>query len=152
MSSRLFQKIREENGLSYSVYSYLNTYSDCGSFVIYAGMNPDELEKVLYLINEELNLIKKEGLSEKDIICSTEQLKSSLIMGIESMSNRMSSYGKNLLLRGEIDDYDTLRKKISKVDTKRTKEIIERVFVPEKMNIAVLGNVAEKDYRELFSF
>ena len=51
MSSRLFQKIREENGLSYSVYSYLNTYTTCGSFVIYAGMNADELERVLALIN-----------------------------------------------------------------------------------------------------
>ncbi len=152
MSSRLFQKIREENGLSYSVYSYLNTYSDCGSFVIYAGMNPDELEKVLCLINDEINLIKKEGLSEKEILCSTEQLKSSIIMGIESMSNRMSNYGKNLLLQGEIDDYDALMRKISRVDTKRTKEIIERIFVPEKMNIAVLGNVKEKDFREYFSF
>lgn len=152
MSSRLFQKIREENGLSYSVYSYLNTYSDCGSFVIYAGMNPDELEKVLSLINDEINLIKKEGLSEKEILCSTEQLKSSIIMGLESMSSRMSNYGKNLLVRGEIDDYDALMRKISRVDIKRTKEIIERVFVPEKMNIAVLGNVKDKDYREYFSF
>ena len=152
MSSRLFQKIREENGLSYSVYSYLNTYSDCGSFVIYAGMNPDELERVLSLINDEINLIKKEGLSEKEILCSTEQLKSSIIMGLESMSNRMSNYGKNLLLRGEIDDYDALMKKISRVNTKRIKEIIEKIFVPEKMNIAVLGNVKDEDYREYFSF
>ena len=152
MSSRLFQKIREENGLSYSVYSYINTYTKGGSLVIYAGMNADELEKVLSLINGEIKLLKKDRLSETEINSSREQIRSGIIMGLESMSNRMTSYGKNLLLEGKVDDSDMLMKKIGRVNKKRAAEVIERVFDIDKMNIAVLGNVADCDYSKYFTF
>ncbi len=152
MSSRLFQKIREENGLSYSVYSYINTYTKGGSLVIYAGMNPDELLKVLSLINGEIRLLKKDKLTEAEINSSREQIRSGIIMGLESMSQRMTSYGKNLLLEGKLEDSDMLMKKIGRVNTNRAADVIDRVFDINKMNIAVLGNVSDWDYSQYFSF
>jgi len=152
MSSRLFQKIREENGLSYSVYSYLNTYTTNGSLVIYAGMNPDELEKVLKLINDEILALKTCHFTESEIFSAGEQIRSGIIMGLESMSQRMMSYGKNLLLEGKIEDTDTLMNKISKVTCERASLITKKIFDRNKMNIAVLGNVCDKDYLNKFTF
>ena len=152
MSSRLFQKIREENGLSYSVYSYINSYTKCGSLVIYAGMNPLELERVLELINGEIKLLKEKKLSQKELFYATEQIKSGLIMGLESVSQRMSSYGKSLLLDGKINTQESVSEKISKISCEGAAKAVDEVFDRTKMNIAILGNVENKNYGDLFSF
>lgn len=152
MSSRLFQKIREENGLSYSVYSYINSYTECGSLVIYAGMNPLELERVLELINAEIKLLKNKRLCETELFYATEQIKSGLIMGLESVSQRMSSYGKNLLLDGKINTAEEIIEKISKINPQNAADAVERVFDINKMNIALLGNVKNKNYGDIFDF
>lgn len=152
MSSRLFQKIREENGLSYSVYSYINSYTKCGSLVIYAGMNPAELEKVLELMNGEIKKLKEEKLGKTELLYAAEQIKSGLIMGLESVSQRMSSYGKNLLLDGKINTMENVIEKISKISCDGAAEAIEKVFDISKMNIALLGSIDKKNYGKNFSF
>jgi len=152
MSSRLFQKIREENGLSYSVYSYLNSYHNKGSFVIYAGMNSTEIEKVLKIINEEIVKLKKYKITDRELQFAIEQIRSSMIMGLESMSQRMTSYGKNLLLENKIQNIDDIMQEISGITKEKVADSIERVFDLNKLNIAILGDVAEKDYNSYFNF
>lgn len=152
MSSRLFQKIREENGLAYAVYSYLNSYKKQGSFIIYAGMNALNLEKVIKLINEEIVNLKKYKLKSTEIQFATEQLRSNIIMGLESMSQRMSSYGKSLLVDGQVECTEDIMNKISEISEEKIAESIEKVFDINKLNIAILGNVNEKKYDEYFSF
>ena len=152
MSSRLFQKIREENGLSYSVYSYLNSYKKQGSMVIYAGMNPNELDRVLSLINGEIDDLRKNKLSKDEISFAVEQLKSGMVMGLESMSQRMISYGKKLLIDNKVESIDDVMKKISDINYENVVTSAERVFDKNKLNVAILGNVKEKDYLSYFTF
>ncbi len=152
MSSRLFQSVREEEGLAYSVYSYTSSYSRDGMFVIYAGLSAENLKKVLRLINQEIHKLKENKLSETELAVSKTQLKSSLIMGLESMSSRMSHLGKNLLLRGEILSAEELMQKIDRVDMKAIARVIERVFNQNTMNLALVGKVAEEDYRKIMDF
>ncbi len=143
MSSRLFQKVREEYGLAYSIYSYANTYHQNGSFVIYAGLNADSLCRALELIGGEIRLLKSEKLTQDEISTAKEQLKASVIMGLEGMSSRMSSYGKGILFENKIRSMEETIRLIDSVNQNSVAEIIDRIFVPEKLNIALCGKVNE---------
>ena len=102
MSSRLFQNIREEKGLAYSVYSMLNTYSSDGSYMIYAGVAHDKIHRAIDGIREELEILGRQGITEEELSASREQLKSSFIFGQENVASRMFSIGKNLTLLGKV--------------------------------------------------
>lgn len=148
VSSRLFQKIREENGLSYSVYSFLENYKTRGALMIYAGLNTDELDKVIYLINNEISRLKTEKLNQNEIELAKTQLRSEFVMGLESLSNRMSSYGKGLLLNNKIKSADDVLRKIDAVSSDKIAYLIDLIFDKDKLNIAVLGKVKNNDYRK----
>lgn len=128
MSSRLFQKIREEKGLVYSIYSYQSVFAKAGLFTIYAGMNPARLDEVSQLIFKEIDELKKNGLSEHEVAKSKEQLKGSLILGLESTSSRMNSYGQSLLLIDKIRTIDEMIEKIDSVNVDNVKQVIDLVF------------------------
>lgn len=98
MSSRLFQNIREEKGLAYSVYSMLSSFSSDGYFNIYAGVSHDKIHAAIDGIREELELLDREGITEDELSASREQLKSSYIFGQENVASRMFAIGKNLTL------------------------------------------------------
>ncbi|MFC4077882.1 M16 family metallopeptidase [Salinithrix halophila] len=100
MSSRLFQEVREERGLAYSVFSYHSAYSDSGLFTIYAGTGHDQADEVLGLVTGILEDIRQRGVTEAELKKGKEQLKGSLMMSLESTNNRMSRLGKNELLLG----------------------------------------------------
>ena len=102
MSSRLFQKIREENGLCYSIYSFLGVYPDAGFFGIYAGTNEEDLDRVISLIDNEADRICSENVTDFELRKAFSQLRCSVLMGRESLSARMSNYGRELLLRGRV--------------------------------------------------
>ena len=104
MSSRLFQKIREENGLTYSIYSYTTAFADTGVFTICASMNPNQTERVFELIAEELKEVTAEAFPEQLIAVTKEQMISNFIIGTESTLNRMTAAGASLLLRGEVQE------------------------------------------------
>ncbi|MCL2699507.1 MAG: insulinase family protein, partial [Defluviitaleaceae bacterium] len=99
MSSRLFQKIREEHGLAYSVYSYNTSYVDAGVFAVYAALNPDETQKLIRMVVSE---IKAFSLDERQLARVKAQIKSNYVMGLESSSTVMSSIGKSQLLLGRV--------------------------------------------------
>jgi len=144
MSSRLFQKIREERGLVYSIYSYPSSYCNAGLFTIYAGMNPEHRDTFLKLVMEEIKILIKHGISEEELAKSKEQLKGSYILGLESTSSRMNSLGKSELMLGKVYTPEEVLKKIDEVNNEIVLEIIEKVFQMEKMSIAVVGNINEK--------
>ena len=98
MSSRLFQKIREELGMAYTVYSYPNTYMDTGMLSVYAATNPDTAVQVYDMILEEARAIAEGGMTRQEFDMAREQLKSGYILGLESTSARMQSNGRRLLL------------------------------------------------------
>lgn len=104
MSSRLFQNIREEKGLAYSVGSMNSFSSDWGYFSIYAGIAHEKAEDTLEAIKQELELLRKDGVTAEELSMAKEQVKSSYIFGLENINSRMFSLGKNLLLLDKIYD------------------------------------------------
>lgn len=141
MSSRLFQKIREEKGLVYSVYSYPSSYKNAGLFTIYAGMNPEYLKKVISLINKEVKELVKKGISKAELEKSKEQMKGSYILGLESTSSRMNSIGKSELMLGTIYTPEEILKKIDDISEDNLNEIIKDVFKLETMSFSAVGNI-----------
>ncbi len=127
MSSRLFQTIREEEGLAYSVYSTIGNYSRTGYFSIYAGVSHDKIREAIQGIRRELLRLKREGVTEEELSASKEQLKSSYIFGQENVSNRMFGTGKNLLLLDHIYTAEEILAGLSGVtmeDIERAKALI----------------------------
>ena len=141
MSSRLFQKIREEHGLTYTIYSYTSAYVDSGMFSIYGGMNPNQTEKVVSLVCDEIRDLKKNKISQELIDVTKEQIISNFIIGKESTVNLMTASGASVLLRGFVQDTDKILEQIQKITAEDIQNVIEKIFVKENMSISVVGNL-----------
>lgn len=102
MSSRLFQNIREEKGLAYSVYSMANSFVEEGYYNIYAGVSHDKIVEAIQAIKEELQILKDHGILEEELSIAKEQLKASYIFSQENVNGRMFSIGKNTILLDKI--------------------------------------------------
>lgn len=141
MSSRLFQHIREEKGLAYSVYAYHSAYIGTGMFNICAGMAPQNLKAVCGIISDEINKIKKEKLSDKEIKTAKEQLKGSYILSYESIGSRMQAAGRNLLLNRQIISPEEVIDKINKISADSIADIIDRVLDTKTLCISAVGAI-----------
>ena len=143
ISSRLFQKIREEKGLVYSIYSSQTLYQECGELGIFASTSNENVEEVYKLILDEIDLIRNEYISLQEIHESKEQLKGSYMLDRESTSSRMMSNGKNLLMRNKVDDEQDIIDYINKVEYQDVVEIIEKVFNKENIGVCIVGKDVE---------
>ncbi|MGI6706901.1 MAG: M16 family metallopeptidase [Clostridia bacterium] len=141
MSSRLFQSIREERGLAYSVYSYPSSYRNTGMFTIYAGMKPSQTEQVINLILEEMSHILEHGMEMKEFQQAKEQLKGNYLLGLESTSNRMSAIGKSQLLLNKVLSPQEIIEKIENVRIEDLKKVIYQVFDFNRLSCAVVGKL-----------
>ena len=128
ISYRLFQKIREEKGLAYSIYSSQTLYEDCGELGIFASTSTENIQEVYKSILEEIELIRNEYISPQEIHESKEQLKGSYMLDLESTSSRMMSNGKNLLMRNKVDDEQDIIDYINAVEYDDVVKIIKKVF------------------------
>ena len=149
MSSRLFQKIREENGLTYSIYSYTTAFADTGVFTICASMNPNQAERVFELIAEELKEVTAEAFPEQLIAVTKEQMISNFIIGTESTLNRMTSAGASLLLRGEVQETEEVIAKIEAVTAADVLAAARAVLDTEKISYSAVGNLKGNDFGAL---
>ncbi len=143
ISSRLFQKIREEQGLVYSIYSSQSLYKKCGEVGIYASMSKENLKQVYKMILDEIKDLKKNYLTDKEIKESKEQLKGSYILGLESTSSRMMSIGKSMLLNRQVRDTDEILKLIDEVEKETINRVIDKVFNLDKLGICIVGKDVE---------
>ncbi len=143
MSSRLFQKVREENGLAYSVYSYTDSYQENGSLAICAGLNPEELKQALEIIVREIKLLKRDKLTKEEVETAKTQLKASAVMGNEGISARMSHYGKSMLFETRAKNIDDVIRRIDRVCADGVAQVIDKVFDSKKMTLALLGNIKD---------
>jgi len=139
MSSRLFQKIREELGLCYTVYSYPSQYKDLGIMEVYAGVNTALKDKAAEAIAKEIERFKKDGITEKEFLRGKEQIKSSFIMGKESTASQMLLYGKYMLFLNELLDYDERLKELSAVTIDDVHRAISKSFDIETAATATVG-------------
>ncbi|WP_033542910.1 M16 family metallopeptidase [Planococcus sp. CAU13] len=125
MSSRLFQEIREERGLAYSIYSYHSAYSDHGTLAIYGGTSNEQLPELQEKILESIRTMYTAGLTKQEVVDSKEQFKGNLLLGMESTSGRMSRNGKHELLLGKHITYDEVLKKIDGVSLEKVQYTLE---------------------------
>lgn len=139
MGSRLFQTIREEHGLAYSVYSFPSSYVDEGLFTIYAGLKPSQIDQVIALIQKEISSIKSRNITQEEFTMAREQLKGNYILGLESTGNRMTAMGRNQLLMGRIMTPDEVMSKIGMVSLDDIYGLLERMFLKESTTIALVA-------------
>lgn len=128
MSSRLFQEVREERGLAYSVFSYQSAYSDSGLFTVYAGTAPGQENEVIEIILRILDETRENGVTEAELRKGKEQLKGSMMMGLESTHHRMSRLGKNELLLGRHKSLDEVVGAIENLTRQDLLEAAQRTF------------------------
>lgn len=142
-NSRLFLKVREELGLAYSVYSYGSTFQKAGLFHIYAGLNANQLEPAIEAVGQELGRLKREALSEEEIVRAREQIKTDLIIQGENIKGRMSSNARELLLFGEVISLEHTLDRINRVHRPELMSCLHRWFDRERMAFAIAGNLEE---------
>ena len=154
MSSRLFQKIREERGLVYSVYTSNASFIETGIFLIYAALSPAQLEEVGKLICGEIKGLLTENLEVDELRRTKEQLKSNFILSLESSSSRMSSIGRSVLLLGRVVTPDELITKIDDVSLADFREISKRILKFDELSISIVGKnvggLTESGLRAIF--
>lgn len=143
MSSRLFQKIREEKGLAYSIGSYPICHEASGLLVISAGVSPENTRQTVELMLQEIELLRQEGLSREEIESSKEQLAGGYLLGLESTSSRMSHLGKGMLLEGGVKTQEEILSLIDGITPEAAERVIQRVFTPDAFSLAAAGAVDE---------
>ena len=141
MSSRLFKKVREELGLAYSVYSYTSHYNETGVLTVYAGVNPQKAYEAADAVLSVIREFKKNGVSEEEFRRGREQMKSSNIFSQENTSSQMLLYGKQLLYKNEVYDFEKRMSEISALTRENIMEAIARNFDFEKISVSSVGKL-----------
>lgn len=138
MSSRLFQKIREEKGLAYSIYSSNTQYQDTGLVFIYAASSVKNADMILKLIGKEIYDISRNGVKEVEFERARENLKGNIVLSVENISSRMFRMGKGLLFDKKILTIDQILKKIDKVKKNDLSIVVDKYFKPDRMSTVIL--------------
>ncbi len=141
MSSRLFQNIRERQGLVYAVMSELNTYRDSASLIVSAGTSTERARQVVSLILQELRRMKDELLPEDELRLAKDHLKGSLIMSLESTSSRMSNLARQELFFGRFFTIDEIADAVEAVTAEEVQQVAAEFFRQELITLCVLGRL-----------
>jgi predicted Zn-dependent peptidase len=149
MSSRLFIKVRERNGLAYSIHTSVDNSTDTGYLVTQAGIDHKNLEKAVKLILQEYKNIKDKKITERELQKAKDYLKGVMSLSLDSSDSQASFYGMQELLENNILTPEEKFEKIDKVTVGGIKNIAGDIFLPEKLNLAVIGPVEKKDSDKL---
>jgi predicted Zn-dependent peptidase len=141
MSSRLFQNIRERQGLAYAIYSDLNPYRDTGCLSIYAGTSRESAVKVVQCVVSEFQKLKSELVSAEELQRAKDQLKGSLMLSLESSTARMSNLARQEMYFDRFYGLDELIEKIEAVTADELKDLANYFFKTENIAVTVLGNL-----------
>jgi predicted Zn-dependent peptidase len=142
MSSRLFQSIREDKGLVYTVFSSVTPFQDCGYLNIYAATSTDQLSETIDAVMEELRRIKTEPVSEEELRRNKEQLKASLMLSLESTSSRMSALAQQEMIFGRFISPDEIIENVDAVTAEDVARLANKIFREEAIAATVLGDLA----------
>jgi predicted Zn-dependent peptidase len=141
MSSRLFQTIREERGLAYSVYSDMSPYRDTGNFCVYAGTSAGKALEVIDLILAEFRNLKEIPISEEELTRAKDQLKGNILMGLESSNARMANLARQEMYFQQFYSVDEIIARIEEVDANQVQTMAQRLFEPERIAVTLLGRL-----------
>jgi predicted Zn-dependent peptidase len=141
MSSRLFQNIRERQGLAYSIYSDLNPYRDTGCLAVYAGTSLASASKVVQSVVSEFRKLKNDSVPDEELRRSKAQLKGSLMLSLESSTSRMSNLARQEMYFDRFYDLDELIERIEAVTAEDLSRLASEFFKPESVAVTALGNL-----------
>jgi predicted Zn-dependent peptidase len=140
-SSRLWQSIREERGLAYSIGAGGNTYSDVGMFTIYAGTSPAQLDEVLDLSLAELRRAVREPVPETELQLAREQAISSVLLSLESSSARAGTLARQEIIHGHRISPDEISRSIEAVTPEDVQRVAQQCFTTSDLALGALGNL-----------
>jgi predicted Zn-dependent peptidase len=141
MSSRLFQNIRERQGLAYAIYSELNPYRDTGCLSVYAGTSRETAPKLVQSVVKEFRDLKINEVSADELTRAKAQLKGSLMLSLESSTARMSNLARQEMYFTQFITLDELIQRIEQVTAEDLIELANEFFRPEAIAVTVLGNL-----------
>ena len=141
MSSRLFQTIREERGMAYSIYSDLSPYRDTGTLCVYAGTSAGKALEVVELILEEFRRLKQEPLSEEELTRAINQVKGNILLGMESSNARMANLARLEMYFHEFITVDEIIARIGEVQAAQVQTMAQRLFDSEQVAVTLLGRL-----------
>jgi predicted Zn-dependent peptidase len=145
VSSRLFQEVREERGLAYSIYSYLSFFQDTGLFTVYAGTSVQTSRKVIQIILKELKKLRNEGITASELRKAKEHLKGSMMLGMESTSSRMGQIAKDEISFGRFFTMDEMIHDIESVSREMVHRVAHQVFDPQTYSLTTVGPLTKKE-------
>ena len=146
MSSRLFQTVREQNGLCYSVYSFITSHAETGMFSIYVGLSKEQEQRAAALVREVLDDFCANGPTRDELSRCREQMKSGLMMGLESTAARMNHLGKHEIALGRIPDPDELVACYDSVTAGQIQSLAREVFDYSRASICAVGKTGSEEY------
>jgi predicted Zn-dependent peptidase len=141
MSSRLFQNIRERQGLAYAVFSELNPYSDTGCLSVYAGTSLESAKKVVESVLKEFTDLKQQMAPEEEVRRAKDHLKGSLMLSLESTSSRMSNLARQEMHFRRFFSLDELAESIEQVTAEDVQRVAQTFFDQKQVALTVLGNL-----------
>ncbi len=139
MTSRLYQAVRERQGLAYSIYSSINTNVDSGNITIQAGTDTTKVKRVLNIIADELLRLKRDGFKKSDIELFKTQVRGQLLMGSDDIENRMSSLGVNEMIFNEYRSVEDVIASVDAVSEKSVKAYLQEHYDLSKVSVALMG-------------
>jgi len=144
MSSHLFQRVRESEGLCYSIYSFHSSYVDGGVFGVYCGTSPDKYARALELIVDECGKIAREGIVSNELEDAKSFMKGSLALSLESIEVRMGQLARNEILYGRNYDFDEMSAFINAVTVDEFSQITKSVFLSGKGTLVTIGKLGNE--------
>jgi len=145
MSSRLFQEVRENRGLAYSVYSFLSSFKDSGMIGVYVGTGENNFSSVLKIIRREMKKLAEDSLKSKELRSAKEQLKGNLLLSLESTDSRMGRLAKSEIYFHRFISTEEIIEGIESVSAEEVAELAQQVFQRNSQSLTVLGPVTEKN-------
>jgi predicted Zn-dependent peptidase len=138
-SSRLFQAVREERGLAYSVYSFTAQFIDTGEIGLYVGTRPDNLAAAMEIVAAELDRLRSEGVTAEELKRARENVKARIVLGLESAGARMSRLGASVLYGLPLLEIDEIMARIDAVSLEDLRALVEELWVPQALSAAGIG-------------
>ena len=138
-SSRLFQAVREERGLAYSVYSFAGQYADTGQIGLYVGTRPDKVGEAMQVVGEELVRLREQPATEEELERARENVKARVILALESTGARMNRLGASLLFGLPLLEADEVMERFEAVTLDDLRELTDELWAPSRLSAAGIG-------------
>lgn len=152
VSSRLFQQLREQRGLCYTVYSYVADHAETGILGVYTALNRDMEDQAVQAIQSQVRDLADHGPTQEELERTREQAKANVLMGLESVQSRMSHLGTSALLYGAVREADDILAEYDRVTREQLRALAGELFQPSQMSLSAVGRVRPaEDYEQLLA-